>query len=114
VGGKPAEGVTVVLHSLDSPDPKPVQPSAVVQVDGSFELRSYLVPQRALKEGAPAGKYRVTCTWYPTDLQNYLGMENLPDKLQGRYADPKSTPLRAEISEGPTQLPPFELEIPRK
>ncbi len=111
--GKPAEGVTIVFHPLDDPDPQPVQPSAVVQADGSFVLRSYVVQQRALKEGAPAGKYAVTCVWYPADLQNYLGRENLPDQLHGKYADPKSSVLRAEIPEAGTELPPFEVKVSR-
>jgi hypothetical protein len=114
VDDKPAEGVTIIFHPLDDSGPKPVQPSAVVQADGLFVLNSYLVQERVLKEGAPAGQYRVTCTWYPTDLQKYLGMENLPDKLQGRYADPKTSGLQAEVSEGPNELPPFELKIPKK
>jgi hypothetical protein len=112
--GKPAEGVMVIFHALDDPDPQAVQPSAVVQADGSFVLRSYIVQQRALKEGAPAGKYAVTCTWYPADLQNFLGRENLPDKLHGRYADPKSSGLRAEVPEAPTELPPFEVKVTKQ
>jgi hypothetical protein len=112
--GKPAEGVTVILHPVNDPDPKPVQPSAVVRADGSFELNSFLLEQRVLKEGAPAGQYLVTCTWYPPDLQNYLGREVLPDKFHGRYADPKSSGLRAEVAEGPTELPSFQLTVPKK
>jgi hypothetical protein len=112
--GKPAEGVMIVFHSLDASDPQPVQPSAIVQADGSFVLRSYLVQQRDLREGAPAGSYRVTCTWYPPDLGKYLGAEKLPDKLAGRYADPKTSGLQAEVAERPTELPPFRLEMPKK
>src|SRR5262249_15204174 len=112
--GKPAEGVTIILHPLDDPGPKPVQPSAVVQADGSFELKSFLVDQRVLKDGAPAGQYAVTCTWYPPDLEKYIGMENLPDRLQGKYADSKTSGLRATVSEGPTDLPSFELTAPKK
>ena len=66
--GKPAEGVMVVLHPADDADPQPVQPTGVVGADGSFELRTYVVQDRVVKEGAPAGQYRVTCTWYPPDL----------------------------------------------
>src|SRR5437868_3248036 len=83
VNGKPAEGVTIVFHPVDDPDPEPAQPSAVVQADGSFTLKSYFVKDRVLKEGSPAGKFRVTCVWYPEDLHKHLGQEILPDKLQG-------------------------------
>jgi hypothetical protein len=112
--GKPAQGVTVIFHPEDEADPDPVQPSAVVAADGSYVLRSYVVQERKLREGAPAGRYRVTCTWYPPDLQNYLGNENLPDKLQGKYANAKTSSLRAEIPEQATEVPPFRLEIPKR
>jgi hypothetical protein len=111
--GKPAQGVTIIFHPEDDSDPQPLQPSAIVQADGSFVLHSYVVEKRTLKEGAPAGRYRVTCTWYPPDLQNYLGNENLPDKLQGRYANSRTSGLKAEIAEQSTEVPPFRLEIPK-
>ena len=114
IDGKPAEGVTIVFHLEDDPDQPPTQPTAIVQADGSFELRSYLVKERELKNGAPPGPYRVTCVWYPADLNKYLGQENLPDKLKGKYADPKTTPLRAEVAEKPNELPAFQLELEEK
>src|SRR5438045_8569064 len=63
VNGKAAEGVTVVFHPTGDADADAVQPSAVVGADGSFTLHSYFVKDRALKNGAQAGKYRVTCVW---------------------------------------------------
>jgi hypothetical protein len=113
VNGKPAEGVMIVLHPVDDPDPKPVQPTARVQADGSFELKSFLVDRRVLKDGAPAGKYLVSCIWLPADLSGY-GPESAPDRLQGRYSNPKASDLRAEVHEGPTELPPFELKVQPK
>ena len=112
VNGKAAEGVTVVFHPTGDADA--VQPSAVVGADGSFTLRSYFVKDRALKNGAQAGKYRVTCVWYPADLQKYLAQEKLPDKLKGRYGDPKTTELQAEVLEQDNELAPFELKAPEK
>jgi hypothetical protein len=106
--GKPAEGVTIVLHPVDDPDPKPVQPTGVVQADGSFELKSFLVDQRVVKDGAPAGKYLVTCIWWPADRSKY-GPESMPDKLHNKYSSPKTSGLQAEVPEGPTELPTFEL-----
>ena len=113
VNGKPAEGVLVIFHP-DGPDGCAVQPSGHVRADGSYELRTFLVKERVTKDGAIAGSYRVTCTWYPEDLQKYLGNEHLPDKLRGKYADPKTTSLTAEVAEGPTEVPPFQLDAPPK
>jgi hypothetical protein len=110
VNGQPAAGVSIVFYPVDDPDPKPVTPSAIVQADGSFELKSFVVQERVLKDGAPAGTYQVSCVWYPPDLQKYLNAgAALPDRLQGKYADPKASGLRADVPEQPTELPPFEL-----
>src|SRR5437762_3065249 len=77
--GKPAEGVLIVLHPVDDTDPKAVQPSATVQADGSFELKTFLVDQRVIRDGAPAGQYLVSCVWWPADRSGY-GPESMPDK----------------------------------
>jgi hypothetical protein len=114
VDGKPAEGVLVVLHPVDDPDPKPVQPTALVQADGSFVLKSYVIQERALKDGAPAGPYRVTFVWYPPDLEKYLSRDVLPDRLHGRYSDPKTSGLTVDVPEAPTELPTFELTARKK
>lgn len=112
--GKPAQGATVVFHPMDEADAKLVKPSAVVQADGSFAIQSYLMQSRVVKEGAPAGQYLVTFTWYPPNLQEHLGSEKLPDKLEGKYADPKASELKAVVEEKPTELPPFQLELPKE
>jgi hypothetical protein len=110
--GQPAEGVTVTLHGSDIDHEQPLQPTATVMADGSFELRTFVLDQRVVKEGAPAGEYKVTCVWYPPDLEKYFGRsETLPDKLKGRYGNARTTELRAEVREEPTELPPFKLEI---
>jgi hypothetical protein len=114
VNGQPAAGVQIVFHPDGAVDAQAVQPSAVVGKDGSFALQSWVVDQRALKKGAPAGRYLVTCIWYPPDLDKYVGREVLPDRLQGRYAVPKDSGLRAEIPEQAIELPPFQLEATKR
>jgi len=110
VNGKPAEGVSIVLYLVDDTDRRPIQPSAIVQADGSFELKTFVLDDRTLKDGAPAGQYQVSCVWYPPDLQKYVNaMLPLPDRLHGKYSDPKTSGLKAEVLEQPTELPPFEL-----
>jgi hypothetical protein len=115
VNGKPAEGVSVVFYLVDDPDKRPIQPSAIVQANGSFELKSFVLDDRTLKDGAPPGQYQVSCVWYPPDLAKYVNaMLPLPDRLHGKYSDPKTSGLKAEIPEQPTELPPFELTAPTK
>jgi hypothetical protein len=115
VNGQPAAGVSVVFALVGDPDAKPLQPSAIVGPDGTFELKTFVVQDRTLKEGAPAGQYQVSCVWYPPDLQKYLNAgAPLPDRLHGKYADPTTSGLTAEVREGPTDLPPFALTVPAK
>jgi hypothetical protein len=115
INGKPAEGVSIVFYLVDDTDKRPIQPSAIVQADGSFELKSFVLDDRTLKDGAPAGQYQVSCVWYPPDLQKYVNaMLPLPDRLNGKYSDPKTSGLKAEVREQPTELPPFELTGPTK
>jgi len=104
-----------MFYLIDDTDRRPVQPSAIVQADGSYELKSFVLDDRTLKDGAPAGQYQVSCVWYPPDLQKYVNaMLPLPDRLNGKYSDPKSSGLKAEIREQATELPPFELTGPTK
>ena len=113
VGGKPAVGATVVFHPADAADPRALRPAGVVQEDGSFTLRSY-DPQTCPTpmDGAPAGEYLVTVNWLPPDYAEYRNV--LPDKLNGRYVDPKTSGLRATVKPEPNDLPPFRLDAPPK
>ena len=113
VAGKPAEEALVVFHPVEDTDPPALRPSARVQADGSFTLRSY-DPKTCPtpKDGAPAGEYRVTVTWVPANYTEYRNV--LPDKLQGRYSDPKTSGLRAVVKGEPNELPPFQLDLKNK
>ena len=112
--GKPAEGVTVVLNPVEQPDPAhPLLPSAVVQADGSFDVKTFLLKERVLKDGAPPGNYRITCVWYPHEFQIVPGME-LPDKFHGKYANPETSGLQADVADKANTLPPLHLETRKK
>ncbi len=101
--GKPAEGARVTLVSLSDHDPKKPKPGGEVGPDGAFRLSTY-----ASYDGAPPGRYAVLIV-FPSPARK-IDEENAgPDLLQGRYADPKTTPLRAEIKEGSNDLPPFNV-----
>ena len=102
--GKPAEGARVTLVSLTENDPKKPRPGGEVGPDGAFRLSTY-----ASYDGAPPGTYAVLIV-YPSPAQQIDGENAGPDLLQGRYADPKTTPLRAEIKEGTNNLEPFNVQ----
>ena len=113
VAGKPAEGALVVFHPVESQDPRALRPSGIVKEDGSFTLKCY-DPQTCPTptDGAPAGEYLVTVNWIPSNYAEYRNV--LPDKLQGRYSDPKSSGLRATVKGEPNDLPAFQLDLKNK
>jgi hypothetical protein len=76
----------------------------IVQADGSFELVS-----GSLGKGAPAGQYDVLIEWKPVNGQSKGRPQRGPDKLHGKYADPKHPLLHATIPDESTTLPPIEL-----
>jgi hypothetical protein len=110
VNGEPAAGAVVVFHP-EGGGMKAVPPTAVVAPDGTFTLAT------GDKPGAPAGNYVVTVTWAdtskkPTEQQIMMGANKYdgPDRLNGRYATPQQSQLRAEIKSGENRLAPFELK----
>jgi hypothetical protein len=102
--GKPAEGAHVTFFPQDQSGPKMPRPGAQVRKDGSFRLSTY-----ASYDGAPAGRYAVTIICpSPEKKEND---ENVgPDLLRGRYADPKTTPLAADVKEETNHLAPFQVQ----
>jgi hypothetical protein len=117
VDGKPAEGALVVLHPVNDAGPLSIRPSGKVGPDGTFTLNSYIAETRTTNLGAPAGEYLVTVTWLPPDVRDYLEKHQggeLPDRLQGKYANATSSPLpHLVVLEGPTDLAPIELKTSR-
>lgn len=103
--GQPAEGALVSLHPLDSKLPAALQPSGKVQADGAFSLTTY-----ETGDGAPAGKYAATIFWPAPPQSPIEAPDSGPDRLAGRYLDPQKSPWQVEISEGPNELPTFELK----
>jgi hypothetical protein len=101
INGKPAAGATVFFYPVDS-DPDALAPYGVTDANGSFTLTTYLT-----FDGAPAGEYVVTvrCPGPPRRGDEDQG----PDRLKGRYGDPKTSTLRAKVEKKPNELQPFEL-----
>jgi hypothetical protein len=102
--GKPAEWARVTLVFFGERDPKKPKPGGQAGNNGEFRLSTY-----ASYDGAPAGRYAVTIV-YPSPIRKENGENAGPDLLQGRYSDPKTTPLTVEIKEGTNDLEPFHVK----
>lgn len=100
--GKPASGAAIAFYPTDGGSTYPFVPHARVDSDGSFALTSYRAG-----DGAPAGEYTVTVIWR---TENPEGDPIGPDRLRGRYSDPKKTPLRAAVAARENVLEPFHLK----
>jgi hypothetical protein len=105
VGGKPAAKAQVVFHPLADPDGKAPRPNGVVADDGSYTLNTYTAG-----DGAPAGEYAVTVLWPQGESHTGGDADSGPDRLGGRYANPKTTSLRARVDTTPTDVPTFNLK----
>jgi len=97
---QPAEGASVAFHLVGGDSNAPM-PSATVQADGKFTLRTH--PHG---EGAPASDYIVLVVWYPPSSDDTVKPKN---KLPDRYASHAETPLRVTVNKGPNELEPFRL-----
>jgi hypothetical protein len=103
---EPAVGATVYFHRVGSSDPLHEQvPMGVIQHDGTFALASPSGP------GALTGEYVVLVEW-KEGAGKTPGRSpglNAPDRLKGRYLNPRKPLLHAEIKPGTNRLSAFEL-----
>jgi hypothetical protein len=102
--GSPASGATVFFRRQGGDAMNDHMVMGIVQEDGSFELVC-----GSLGKGAPPGEYDVLIEWKHVSGQSKGRPLHGPDKLKGRYADPKRPLLYAKIEAKVTNLPPFEL-----
>lgn len=102
VNGKPAEKARVTLHHEGNWGGLPIVPYGWTDADGKFVLETY-----GLKDGAPAGQYRVTIVWPAPHTGRGLG----PDKLGGKYNKADNSELTATIEKKTNVLAPFELTV---
>jgi hypothetical protein len=105
VGGKVPERAQVVFHPLADAGPNTPRPTATVGPDGTFTLSTYTEG-----DGAPAGDYTVTIVWPESASAIGGDADTGGDRLGGRYANPKSSGLKAKVAEGQNDLPPFVLK----
>lgn len=101
VDGKPAEQLVVFFHPLDPAITE--RPYAEVDQNGDFSPSTYVS-----KDGLPEGEYKITFEWLERTglLKNQLGDR---DRLDKRYADPKTSRYTAKIVRGENKLGRFDL-----
>jgi len=109
VAGQPAPGA-VLIFLREGGGAEAVSGSAVASEDGSYSVKS------SMQEGLPPGNYSVGVTWPDTSKKLTPGQimqgatpEDGPDKLQGKYSNPKSSNLHVEVKSGSAEIPPFNL-----
>lgn len=114
VKSEPATGAKVTLHPVEGAVADAgLFPSGVADESGRFVLSTY-----EAGDGVPVGNYQVTVVWPDTDfkpkkisdIEDAVQGGELPDKLKGRYAQPKTSKLTASIESGTTELPVIELK----
>ena len=102
---KPAAGALVVFHPVEAGDPNAVKPLAYVDDVGKFALTTY-----DQGDGAPEGEYVVTIEWRPRNPNPFAPDKEGPDRLRGRYSDPKTSQLRFRVERKPDNaMPPVRL-----
>ena len=101
--GRPAAGVRVAFHPSRDPRDRGLCPQGVAAADGSFRLTTYTAG-----DGAPPGEYFVTLYWPAPGPDDDVHVH--PDRLGGRYADPRTTPLIATVPAHAVALDRFDLK----
>jgi hypothetical protein len=102
--GKPAAGATVVLHALGVADTQDVAPYGVVENDGTFAITVY-----EPGDGAPQGDYVATVEWRKL-VANGGGAAAGPNVLPRVYANPKTSPVKVSVANGPVEIPPITIK----
>jgi hypothetical protein len=82
------------------------QPYAYCKEDGTFEMTTF-----EARDGAPEGEYTVLIEWRPALDDN--PRERGPDKLGGKFFDPKTATLKVMIRSESNNLEPFRLTSPK-
>jgi hypothetical protein len=104
VRGVPAAGAAVFFRRPGGDSMNDHLIMGIVQNDGSFE-----VVCGPLGKGAPPGDYDVLIEWKRVVGQGKGRPQHGPDKLKGRYADPKHPRLHVRIRAERNDLAPFDL-----
>jgi hypothetical protein len=101
VDGRPAAQAQVLLHPAGN-DAEELRPAGQTDEQGNFQLTSYVNG-----DGAPAGDYAVTVTWF----RIYQGRDEVMryNALPQRYAAAQTSQLRVTVGNGDNALSPLQL-----
>jgi len=115
VDGKPAAGVQVVLHPVDTADPRlaKLRPTGRTDADGSYRIGTY-----EMADGAPVAEYRVTAEWFTGGPVTTTSATADPeanaaatqtDRFGGRFANPETSALKASVGRLSSSIPAIDL-----
>jgi hypothetical protein len=102
--GSPASGAVVSFYRRGGDPMNEHMIMGIVQEDGSFELVC-----GSLGKGAPPGEYDVLIEWKRVAGQSKGRPQRGPDKLNGRFADPKHPRFHVSVKAERNDLAAFEL-----
>jgi hypothetical protein len=107
--GQPPVGAVVLFHPLSYTDERTGMPRGEVDENGEFEVSTYTT-----HDGAPAGDYAVTVTWYTNAREaeqdeRHAEPSRGTERLGNRFSDPKTSPIRRTVKEGTNELELIEL-----
>lgn len=98
--GKPAANAFVAFHPAGGTEGSRVPASGHVDDAGVYRLTTF-----ESNDGAPAGEYIVTVIWTTLVDESESG----PDRLNGKFATPAKSSLRATVNTAPTEIPTIDL-----
>jgi hypothetical protein len=102
--GKSPAGAIVVLHPVDNSEPDRPRPTAKVEDDGTFVVKTYNPA-----DGAPPGKYKVTVQLRKFEEKNDGSLVAGPHLVPERYSQIEKTDLHVEVVAGNNVLQPIVL-----
>jgi hypothetical protein len=107
LGGKPVAGAMVVFHPVDKAKFKWEElPQAVTNEKGEYSLYTY-----SSNDGAPAADYTVGIALVPVadEGEDQVKLDKNRIIVPARFADPKTSGLKAKVETKTTIIPTFEL-----
>ena len=105
VDEKPAAKAFVYIHLTEGSNPSGVRPYAQVDDNGTFAFSTYVQG-----DGVPTGDYILTFEWKEASgimKNNYEG----PDRLKGRFTDPKKSTQKVSVGKEPKDLGRIDLSL---